>query len=900
MNGQISYVLTVNGEEHRVTAPPSATLLGVLRDRLGLTGSKFNCEQGECGACTVLMDDRPANACLVLAATAQGFRLTTVEGIGGDDGSSAVQESFMACDAAQCGYCTPGMVVAVTGLLARDPHPGRADIKEAIAGNYCRCTGYESIVIAVERLAEEAGVSGAYPRAKVDRVTGALEFADDVTPPGAVHGAFVRLPEARTALGVIDATEALAMPGVLRVFTADDFGPDGPPRFGPVVRDQPVLACGETRYCGEPVALVVANSRDRAVAAASRVRVEREELHGWHTAGDALAASPLHGGDYPSLSDERDGNNIMGRWDFVRGDLTQAESAATLVLENRYTAPFAHHFMIETYSAVGIPDGDGVTVWDTVQHPFQLRRVIAEMLDLPISRVKVRAMPMGGSFGGKGYAKLGPVVAAFSRMLGRPLKITLSGEESFLTGQREACEASVRSGFDASGRLLFQQIDADFLVGAYADISTRVVSKSGLHACGPYRTPAAEVRARGIYTTTPPTTAFRGFGACHTAMVIEGQMDEAAHQLGIDPVELRLRNLKEKGEATVPNETAVDGDWPELVRIAADSLGWSEPAAPGRGRGLAFGMKSCVPATSSQAAVRLSSDGSITASVGTSEMGQGAVITYASLVADWLCVPVDQVELQMADTALVPFDALTASSRSLVHMGRALQDAVEDLKRMIAAHAADICGVAPEDIAIVDGTVKAGDWQGSYCDLLSRVFGDGQGELTGRGQFRVAGDLDNPLGGRTPFFEAVVTAVELSVDEETGIVEVHRVVHVTDAGRVLNRPRAIGLDEGGVVMGLGLALSEQLVYKSGRLLNGSSLDYRIPTVSDMPCESVSHFQENGDGPGPHGSKGLAEGGILAVAPAVASAIYDCTGIRLRDLPFTPEAIWTAMQERSGL
>ncbi len=734
----------------------------------------------------------------------------------------------------------------------------------------------------------------AHPPAKVDRLTGALRFADDVAPAGTLHGAFVRLPEARARIRGVDPAAALAMPGVVRVFTAADFGPEGPPRFGPAVRDQPVLAAGETRYCGEPVALVVAETRDAAIAAAARVGVDREPLTGWHTAPAALSEPALHGDDYPTLRHE-DGPNVMGRWDYGWGDVRAAERGSALVLENRYHAPFAHHFSIETFSAVGIPDGDGVTVWDTVQHPFQLRRVISESLGIPTSQVRVRAMPMGGSFGGKGYAKLGPVVATFSRMLGRPLKITLSGEEAFLTGQREACEVVVRTGFDADGRLTFQDLRADFLVGAYADISTRVVSKSGLHATGPYRTPAAVVVARGLYTTTPPTTAFRGFGAGHLVFAVEGQMDEAAERLGIDPVELRLRNMKGRGEPTVAGETPVDGDWPELVRMAARELGWDRPPAAGRGRGLAFGMKSCVPATTSQAAVRLAADGSVTALVGTSEMGQGAVLTYARLVADWLGIGVEQVAVLMADTAVVPFDALTASSRSLVHMGRALEAAVVDLRQTVAGHAAGLGGVEPGDVALVDGIVKAGEWQGSYADVMRAVFGAGQGELVGRGQFQAQADADHVLGGPTPFFEAVVTGVELSVDTETGLLDVHKVVHVTDAGRILNRPRAVGLDEGGVVMGMGLALTEQLVYEEGRLRNGSSLDYRIPTASDAPRESVSLFQENGDGPGPHGSKGLAEGGILAVAPALAAAVHDCTGVRVRDLPITAEKIWAGLQ-----
>jgi CO/xanthine dehydrogenase Mo-binding subunit len=734
----------------------------------------------------------------------------------------------------------------------------------------------------------------AHPPQKVERLNGGLKFGDDILPPGTLHGAFVRLPEARAKLLHIDTSAALAVDGVVAVFTASDFGPDGPPRFGPVVRDQPVLAYRETKYCGEPVAFVAAESRDRAIEAAKLVTVEREDLSGWHTAVAALSAEALHPGDYPVLS-HTDGPNVMGRWDFAWGDLTAAEQQSAIVVENTYSAPFAHHFSIETYSAAAMPDGDGVTVWDTIQHPFALRRVLAVMLGIAVSDVRVVSTPMGGSFGGKGYPKLAPAAAVFSLMLGRPVKITLSGEEAFYTGQREACDVHVRTGFDAQGHLTFQDLHADFLVGAYTDISTRVVSKSGLHACGPYRTPAARVVARGIYTTTPPTTAFRGFGAAHMVMAVEGQIQEAAHLLGMDPVELRLLNMKEKGEPTIEGETPVDGDWPELVRVAARELNWSEPAPPGIGRGLAFGMKSCVPATTSQAAVRMASDGSVMAMAGTSEMGQGAVLTYASLVAGWLGIGTEQVVVRMADTAIVPFDALTASSRSLVHMGRALQAAVEDLTKTICELAATLGDVDPSEVSIVRGIVKAGDWQGTYADLITATYGAGQGELSGRGQFRAPQDADHILGGRTPFFEAVVTAVEVSIDEETGFMDIHRAVHVTDAGRILNRPRAIGLDEGGVVMGMGLALSEQLVYRDGRLLNAGSLDYRIPTASDVPAVSVSLFQENGDGPGPHGSKGLAEGGILAIAPALAAAIFDCVGVRINDLPITAEKIWTRIQ-----
>jgi CO/xanthine dehydrogenase Mo-binding subunit len=277
-------------------------------------------------------------------------------------------------------------------------------------------------------------------------------------------------------------------------------------------------------------------------------------------------------------------------------------------------------------------------------------------------------------------------------------------------------------------------------------------------------------------------------------------------------------------------------------------------------------------------------------------MGQGAVLGYTHLVADGLGLPAERVTIRMADTELVPFDTLTASSRSLVHVGNALLAAVADIRRQVAELAAQIWGLGPDDVRIKGAVVTAGAWTGTLADVVCRAFGVRPDEVVGVGTFRSPSDADHPLGGPTPFFEAVATGVDLSVDAETGLVDVHRVVHVTDAGRVLDRQRATGLDEGGVVMGLGLALSEALVYTPDGLVNGSSLDYRIPTAADSPTEAISMFQENGDGPGPFGSKGLAEGGILAVAPAVAAALHAATGRRFRDLPVTPETVWRACRE----
>lgn len=728
------------------------------------------------------------------------------------------------------------------------------------------------------------------------RVRGEQEFIADIAVPGTLHAALVHIDTARADLDSIETGAAQKVPGVVHVWTGADviefFG--RMPRFGPIAMDQPVLAFEATRYHGEPVAVVLANSVRSARRAARMVRVQSTPRPGFVTVEAALAAESLHP---PHPDEEGLAANLLGEWEYGWGDLISAERRSALVVENTYETGFAHHFAIETPGAIAIPDGDTLRVLSAVQHPFILRRVLSEMLARPEASIEVRAVDMGGSFGGKGYPKVGPLVAVLATMAARPVKLILSSEEAFFTTQREASEISVRTGFDGDGNILFQDIEADFLVGAYGDISSRVVSKSALHATGPYRTPASNIRARAIYTTTPPTTAFRGFGAPHLVNAIEGQFCQAAVQLGRDPIELRLQNIKSRGEPTVDHETPVDGDWAELIRIAAQEIGMDDaPSDPRVGKAVAFGMKSCIPATVSNALVQIREDGRVVASVGTSEMGQGAVITFARLIAAELGIEEDAVELEMGDTSRAPFDALTASSRSLVHMGNALCDACRSLKD----HALEIvrsCVDQNADTVVTESNgLWIGNWRGGWPDLFALASTNWGSGLAEYGTFGAPADPDHPLGGPTPFFEAVATGVELSVEEATGMVTIHKLVHVTDVGKVHNLPRATGLDEGGVLMGVGLALSEQVHTDSdGRILNGSSLDYRIPSIDDIPAASVSRFQENADGPGPGGAKGMAEGGVLAVSAAIRDAIQDCSGVRITTLPITPERLWAEMQ-----
>jgi CO/xanthine dehydrogenase Mo-binding subunit len=705
----------------------------------------------------------------------------------------------------------------------------------------------------------------------------------------------VGIPCARGKILHIDTESARRQAGVVRIFTPDDFT-GGIPRFGPVVMDQPVLADGVTRFQGEPVACVIAESERAARRAAKDVKIEFEELPAVTTVEQA--ESP----DAPLVQDPAwrpesrwKNSNIMDSWEYVWGSLDEAECA--LILENTYRAPFVHHFAIERPAVIAVPAQGGITILTPTQHPFSMRRVMASMLGLPVSKVRIRSTDMGGAFGSKGYPKLEPAASLFCRILGKPVRMSATSEEAFLAAQREAAEIHIKTGFNERGLIAFQDIDARFLVGAYTDISPRVIAKACYHATGPYKTPNARIRGTGLFTTTPPTTAYRGFGNTHTGMALEGQMTIAAARLKLDPVEIRLRNVARKGETFRVREAPADGDWPALLCKAANALGWDAPPAPGRGRGIAFGMKASKPATVSNARVVLNSDASATVYVGTTEMGQGTRMVMSQVASRSLGIPLERITIFLGDTAVVPFDTITAASRSVVNMGNAIQDACRNILERLRQIALDICGNEPAELRLAEGRIRIGEEEVGLSDLLNRHIDEAIPEIVGEGNYSGSEDTGHPLGGLAPFFEAVVTGVELQLDRETGQIALEKIVHVSDVGEAINAQRAPGVDEGGNIMGVGLALSEEIHYdSSGRIVNGSSLDYRIPTIVDIPAQMTSLFQENRDGPGPFGSKGMGEGGILAVGPAICGAVFELTGVYVRDFPVTPEKLWTLLRD----
>ena len=926
--------ITVNGRRHSLDIGSNTSLLDLLRDALRLYGPKECCGVGECGACTVSVDGRTVNSCLMLAVEADDTKVVTIEGLGGK-GLNALQEAFIDHGAVQCGFCIPGMLMSAQALLDEDPQPDDGKIRESLSGNLCRCGGYNRMVAAVRAVSksdqngkdtgakksagDDAGCGPHRPNhaarregqnieasvgANVrrfggrERVSGTQQFFADISLDGMLHVKLVTLDAARACIFSIDTTEARTVPGVIDVITADDL-PTPVPRFGPVYKDRPVLAAFETKYHGEPVAAVAAESKEAAERAVSLVRVKYEALPAVFSLTAALAPDAplvqdpaLRGGDPLAAT------NILKERRYGWGDIDSAK--ADIVIENSYSFPMVTHFAIEPHGFMASVGEDVLKIWSPVQHPFLLQRIMGELFDLPLSQVRVFAPDPGGGFGGKQNPKFEPLVTYLALRTGRPCRLVLSLEETFQAVRRTAAEIHVRSGFTRSGDVVFQEIKSDFLIGAYADIAERVMTKGNYLGCGPYRTPNARIHARAVLSHTTPSCAFRGFGAPQITWAIESQMDAAARRLGLDGLNIRMRNLARKGDEVVRGDVPADGDWPESLRRAADALGWNTPLAPGRGRGIAVGFKSGATTGLSNSTVRLLADDSVIVYAGTSDMGQGARTIFAQLAADALGAPLDKVSVVMGDTSVVPFDLQTSASRSTVFMGTAIVRACEDIHEQLREMAADLLGLAKAEVRVTNGMISLPNRELSIAEFIADKLGRWNGELIGNGRMRKPTAPDHPLGGTPAFYEFNCTAFEVEVDTETGEIVIHKHVTVGDVGKALNPLQVEAQDEGAAIMGLGHTLMEHIILDGeGRICNLGALDYRIPTTKDVPLALEALSVENVDGPGPYGSKGVSEGALLCTAPALAAAVTQATGVVIRDLPLTPERVWRAIQDATG-
>jgi CO/xanthine dehydrogenase Mo-binding subunit len=740
----------------------------------------------------------------------------------------------------------------------------------------------------------------------IDKVTGRARYVTDLAQPGMLYGALLRSPHAHARIRSIDVAAARAVPGVHAVVTSADLTWCDP-YFGPAFRDRPILSIGVARYEGEPVAAVVAEDEGAAAGALDRIVVDYEPLPAVTTLEEALAPGatlvhtdePLagHFADLSTLKPVR-GTNICHRFHLERGRGAAAFAEADLTLKDSYYFPRVQHYSMEPHAALAAWDEEGgLTVWASTQNPYSVRVELAKMFRVPLSRIRIIVPLLGGGFGGKTYAKLEPITSVLARLVRRPVRLAISAQDAFRTVRRCDARVRVRLGLRRDGRLLAAECIADFDVGAYADIGPRIIQKGTYTATGPYRIPNVVLHSQAVYTNTTPGGAFRGFGVPQLAWAVESLLDDAARRLDLDPVELRRQNLLAHGEEFETGDTPVDGKFEESLNRAAEAIRWTQAPASDRGRGVAMMMKASIGPTVSEAMVRLHADGSATVLASTVEMGQGARTVLAQIAAEVLAISIERVSVATPDTAITPYDQTTSSSRSTTLMGRAVQEAAEDIRDQLLRIAAKLIDAPPAELRLDDGHVLARGTRVGYPALLAERFGMGGGELIGRG-IVAPGRSRAPLGGSTPFWEMAVGAAEVHLDEETGAVVVDEYVSVADIGRCINPQQCEGQDEGAVMQGLGHTLLEQMVYDGGQLLNANLVDYRVPRAEDLPSRIRCLFVENGDGAGPFGAKGAGEGSLIPVSPAIGNALTRLTGIRFRELPLTPERVWRALRARA--
>ncbi|QPF85663.1 xanthine dehydrogenase family protein molybdopterin-binding subunit [Bradyrhizobium genosp. L] len=738
----------------------------------------------------------------------------------------------------------------------------------------------------------------------IEKVTGRAEYVTDLTVPGMLHGFVVRSPAIHARIVSIDTSAARSMGGVVDVLIGEDVASFG--CWGVVLKDRPIIATDRVRYVGEPVAVVIAETIEIAENAAELVDVEYDELPRATTIQEALAKdAPLIHERHENLEDfyfrggarPTESSNVFHTYRSNVGDVDAAEAAAAFIHEDHFTFPAISHFAMEPHAVIADFQGGSLTVWAGAQTPSAVQKVLSRLFGLQLAKVRVIVPFVGGGFGGKASVKIEPLVAAASWKVQRPVRVAQSIVESMLTCRRLGADITIRTAVDAEGRILANSAKLLLDGGAYSDTGSAVATKAANRIMGPYAVPNLRLEACAVYTNTVPGAAFRSIGGPQAVWAKESHMDNVAAAIGMDPAEFRLLNLASRGERIRPDLRALDMDMSELIGRVTQSFASEVKASNRQACGLAVAATDPANTPISNAIVRLKIDGSILVSVSSIEVGQGAHAAMARIASQTLKQPASAVTVLRTDTAVAPYDWGTGASRSTVVVGLSVENAAIDAADQILEMVADVWELPRENLSLVEGGVSTGSEVLTFHQIFHRTLGVDSGEVIGRGAItprsKKGALAESPL-----FWETSAGLAEIVVDEGTGEIRVPRYASAADVGRVINRVAAEGQDEGAAVMGLGHALYEVLEFEDGQPINATPIDYWIPRISDVPAVFDTILVENGDGPGPGGAKGMGEGAILPVAPAIANALFSTYGIRITDLPMTPEKVWRALQKRN--
>ncbi len=744
--------------------------------------------------------------------------------------------------------------------------------------------------------------SASIRRDAAEKVTGAARFITDIALPGMLHARILRSTMPHARISNIDASAAIAMPGVVAVLSGADFA-GLHHEWGLFLRDRPLIAVDKVRYVGEPVAVVVAEDEYSAEEALDAVIVDYDPLPYVTDANEALLPdAPLVRDRMSTLKDfyfkgetrPVPGTNIFQNYKYEHGDVDAAFADADRVFEETYDFPMVFHYAMEPHCAIAdYNPRDGFTLWSCGQSPGAVQKTIGGIFGIPLGKIRVIVPYVGGGFGGKASVKIDPLAAGLAWKIGRPVRLCLSISESMLTCRRLSATVSLRTGVRSDGMLLAKSARIVMNGGAYADTGPAVAIKAANRAIGPYRIPNLRLESIAVYTNTVPGAAFRSIGGPQAVWATESQMDTMAAALGIDPIDMRRRNLLHRGETVRPDLRPIDVDMADGIDRVVQALPLAaENGGAMRGLAVAASDPGILPLAS--AMVRLNIDGSIIVFANSVEIGQGVRAVLARLAAEALEQPLSAVDVAEPDTRMAPFDWGTGASRSTVIMGLAVQEAAADAARKVIALAVTAFGVDAGECRLIEGGVLVRNESRSFREIFHRCFGIDSGDVTGLGaitpQYRDGAFVQAPL-----FWETAVAGCEIDVDDGTGEIRVKRYVSAADVGRVINRLAAEGQDEGAAMQGLGHGLFEELLYEDGQPVNASMIDYRVPMIDDIPSSFETILIENGDGPGPGGARGMGEGAILPVAPAIANALARGYGARITSLPLTPERVWRSLR-----
>ncbi len=901
----------VNGAAVRADGSPLRRLSDVLREDLRLTGTKIGCEAGDCGSCAVLVDGMLVNACTVPLGRVEASEVTTVEGLGDGDTLSSLQRSFLHHGAAQCGICTPGMLVAASALLREHPHPSVRQVEDALGGVLCRCTGYRMIVDAVVAAPDFEGLVADPPPGKavgarvvrvdgIPKLTGTDDFGDDAPPGDALLIRVIRSPHHRARFSIGDVDGYLeAQDGVLAVFTASDI--PGRNMFGviPPFADQPVFAESETRHRGEPVAIVVGEPGAIRHLDLDRFPIVWDELQPLMSPDDSLApgAHVLHAG--------RDGN-VLVRGLVQRGDLEAAFAAADEVIEASYSTPFIEHAYIEPEAGHARRIGDRLEITVTTQTPHMDRTEIAAIMNLEPEAVIIRPSAVGGGFGSKLDLSVQPFLAVAAWRLDRPVRITYTRPESMMsTTKRHPSQISVRVGATSDGTLIAMEFDGRFDTGAYASWGPTVANRAPVHAGGPYAYDAYRATTVAVHTNQTPSGAFRGFGVPQSAVAQESIFDELADALGQDRLEFRIKNALAAGQPTLTGQVFDSGvGFKECLEVLRPH--WDRALDEGvefdlrharkrRGVGVAgmwYGCGNTGLPNPSTIKLGVSPAARVVLFQGAVDIGQGANTVMTQICADALGVEIGVIDQIGADTDTTPDAGKTSASRQTFISGNAVFAASQKLRSAL------LNMVEASENARIEfgsGRVLVHD-RGEVMEIdLGSLDRDDDGlvlVVTGSFDPITTGLDENGQGSPYAIYGFGAQMAELEVDLDLGTVEMLRVTAAHDVGRAVNPTLVEGQIHGGIAQGIGMALMEE--YLPGRSENLH--DYLIPTFGDVP-EIVTILIESDDPLGPYGAKGVGEHTLVATAPAILNAIRHAIGAPVRHLPASPPRVLEAIRSR---